>query len=78
MIVIKIDMWPQGDKSRAYRLGRATISNIGGDESTGEYEAVIAGKLDGPTKITHVRDFPRLRLDVWHLLRRVLEKSHAR
>jgi hypothetical protein len=38
MIVIKLEMWPRGDHSRARSLGVATIANVGGTADTGDYE----------------------------------------
>jgi hypothetical protein len=38
MIVIKLEMWPKGDPSRARSLGVGTISNVGGTTDTGDYE----------------------------------------
>lgn len=38
MLVIKIELWPKGNYKAARSLGVATISNIGGDNATGDYE----------------------------------------
>lgn len=38
MLVIKIELWPRGDHTRARSLGVATIENVGGDPKTGDYE----------------------------------------
>jgi len=38
MIVIKLEMWLKGDHTKARDLGVATISNVGGDAITGDYE----------------------------------------
>jgi hypothetical protein len=38
VIVIKLEMWPKGDSSRARSLGVGTISNVGGSADTGDYE----------------------------------------
>jgi hypothetical protein len=41
MIVVKLEMWPKGDPTKARSLGVATISNVGGTTSSGDYEAVL-------------------------------------
>ena len=38
MIVVRLEMWPKGDSSKARSLGVATIANVGGNASTGDYE----------------------------------------
>jgi hypothetical protein len=38
MIVIKLEIWPKGDHTRARNLGTAAIWNVGGDADTGDYE----------------------------------------
>lgn len=39
MLVVKIELWPKGDHTRARTLGVGTIANVGGSVSTGHYEA---------------------------------------
>lgn len=38
MIVVKLEMWPKGDESRKYELGRTYIYNAGGTTKRGDYE----------------------------------------
>ena len=38
MLVIKIEMWPMGDHTRARSLGVATIANVGGNADTASYD----------------------------------------
>jgi hypothetical protein len=38
MLVVKIEMWPQGDHTKARSIGVATIANTGGDTTLGDYE----------------------------------------
>ncbi len=74
MLVIKIELWPGGDKSRARSLGEAEIANVGGDAQIGDY-AVRLLKWGGGRrtwKKGEVRGFPRLRLGPWDLLYRAL------
>lgn len=39
MLIIRIEMWPKGDHTRARSLGIATIANVGGTAEAGDYEA---------------------------------------
>ena len=41
MLVIKIELWPKGDHTRARNLGTATIANTGGDFFRGDYDVVL-------------------------------------
>lgn len=38
MLVIRIELWPRGDHTRARSLGVATIANVGGTVKQGDYE----------------------------------------
>lgn len=85
VIVVKVELWPHGDSTRASTLGIATITNDGTapDTMTGNYD-VRLGKF-GMTvneifklkrncwKSGRVTDFPRQRLGPWDLLFRALE-----
>lgn len=43
MVVVKIELWPHGDESKARPLGVAMIANDGtGDVKTGSYEVQLA------------------------------------
>lgn len=53
MVVVRIEMWPHGDESKAYPLGAVFIANDGtGDASLGNYDvtAVHAGAYFGKRK----------------------------
>lgn len=39
MIYLRAEMWPQGDRSKAYLLGEATIENVGGSATSADYDA---------------------------------------
>lgn len=41
MIIIRLEMWPRGDHTRARSLGVATVANMGGDAKVGHYEAIL-------------------------------------
>lgn len=53
MIVVKIELWPGGDKEKARPLGVVTLFNDGtGDRATGNYNVIAshAGKFFGKKK----------------------------
>lgn len=78
MIVVKVEMYPQGQKEGAYLLCCATIANDGtGDETTGNYEFALSYQTNltsrrGSWRTGHVAGFPRKGRGVWDLLYRVL------
>lgn len=74
MIVIRVELWPFGDKTKARHLGTALIANDGGDRRTGHYWVKLfsRGKRKRLWKEGVVADFPRLRLTAWDLLYRSL------
>lgn len=37
MLVVKVELWPHGDRTRKRELGQMTVSNIGGDVERGNY-----------------------------------------
>lgn len=81
MIVIRIEMWPRGRPERKYLLGQATITNDGtGTGNLGHYKFNIGRRgIDDiyarPWKTGAVKNFPRQRLNVWHLLLRALKDA---
>lgn len=74
-------MVPGGDDERARLLAQAVITNAGsGSRKSGNYTYGLTrqtntGRDPGLWKTGHVEDFPRERLNVWHLLARVLEDA---
>lgn len=80
MIVIKIEMWPQGDEKRRWLMGVIAIVNVGGTKTSGRYEAQLTTLALRPDtkprpgwKSARVGDFPRRRLGLYDLLYRVLD-----
>jgi hypothetical protein len=41
VIVIRLELWPQGDESKKRLLGVAQIANVGGTADLGDYDAII-------------------------------------
>jgi len=85
MIVIKVEMWPYGRAEQAREIGRAYIANVGGDVERGNYRAWVCrrnGSVDPAEVCRHeggpavrkgeVRDYPRLRYNMWRLVIRAL------
>lgn len=42
MIYIRLEMWPRGDRKQSRLMGEATIANVGGTETRGNYVARIS------------------------------------
>ena len=84
MIVIRIEMWPQGDKTRAVEFGRAYITNqatttqVSGG-SLGDYAVVLHGGVYGKSlqvwKRGVVTGFNRRTRGAWDLLLLALQNT---
>ena len=80
MIVIRIELWPKGDKGMARLLGEGHIANVGGDLDYGNYRVSLlrspeyakASNVGKPWRRGEVSHFPRRRLGPWDLLLRAL------
>lgn len=89
MIYIRLEMWPKGDRTRRYLLGEATVTNIGGGPTRGDYELKVS-KKPGFHDPCQPRDselfaqngivnFPRKRLNAFDLLGMLLASAlHTR
>ena len=84
MIVVKIEMWPKGDESKAREIGRTYIANTGGTLMKGDYDVRVCRKGNfkydprgaregkGFTRTGRVENYPRLSHNVWRLVSRAL------
>ena len=73
MIVIRIELWPQGDSTKIKKIANAVIINDAtGTFSKGNYAYCLYGKLK-KLKDGRVLGFNRRRDHVWKLLKLVLE-----
>lgn len=73
MLVIKIELHPHGDPTRAKTLATGTIGNIGtGTWTRGNYIVNLYDAAGRLWKTGEVEDFPRTRLLAWDLLARSL------
>jgi hypothetical protein len=80
MIVVKLEMWPFGDESKAYPLGRTYIWNKGsGTQERGDYGVAVAkkGGVDrmNPLRSGTIENYPRLSYSVWRLIIRALKSA---
>ena len=88
MIVVKVELWSYGNPDRCEELGRMYIANDGTskDREIGNYLAAVCRKgttavpqpvsPNGmePTRSGEVKDYPRLRYNVWRLITKCLKK----
>lgn len=82
MLVVKVELWPGGDGSRAMELGRMGVMNVSDLADVSSYNYAIK-EMGGSGKLWQgeVVDYPRMdrSLSVWHLigcvLRDALEKD---
>lgn len=89
MLVIKVELWPHGDETRAQEIATGVIGNDGsGNWQYGNYNVVLSnnGECDphgmyeqavAQDKQTRVEKFYR-DSGVWKLLRVALNAVHAR
>jgi hypothetical protein len=91
VIVIRAEMWPGGDESRKYELGRTYIYNDGaGGSSRGNYEVRVCRKnkersydltpreivaAKKCTRTARVDNWPRKSYNVWLLILRCLRSA---
>lgn len=77
MIVIKVELWPFGIKSRKKELGRMLIDNQGGTDTRGDYRVRVLRK-GSDTKVLRegkVTNYPRLSYNIWRLVCRALKDT---
>lgn len=81
MLVVTIELWPKGDRSKARNLGTAFISNdMTGSVEIGNYEVMLSkwGEPTQPWRVGRVRGFGRLTGSPWELLRRAIYQATNR
>jgi hypothetical protein len=82
MIVVKVELWPYGDRSKAKELGRTYIANVGGSLTRGNYEVAVCkkGTTECPlvsdkikaARTGEIKNYPRLTYNMWRLIIRSL------
>lgn len=75
MVVIKVELWPGGDATRAKKLGEAHIWNKSNLAPISNYGFSIFDKAGRQFRRGDVKGFPRNRLLAWDLLFRVLRAA---
>jgi hypothetical protein len=77
MLIVRIEFWPGGDKSRALEIGRLDITNLGTThcERWGNYAVRMFRKGSAKTvqRVAEVNNYARRSNPVWKLVRRALE-----
>ena len=76
MIVVKIELWPMGIKSRKRELGRMLIDNQGVTNKRGDYRVRVLRK--GSEKVLRegeVKNYPRESYKSWRLVCRALKST---
>ena len=76
MILVKIELHPRGDASKAKELGRIKIGNTGTGTSTkGNYTAALFDKAKRRFRVVDITGFPRKRLLAFDLVYRILKAA---
>jgi hypothetical protein len=76
MIRVTVELLRNGDEKRKLHLANAYISNdLSGTAQIGNYDVILMCMLDQTSVIGSVKDFPRLKKDVWDLLYLALEDT---
>lgn len=75
MIVIRVEIWPQGDQGNAREIANAVIANDGsGTKSVGNYLATFQ-TAPGRLADSEVKGFKRRQNHVWELIRLSLNNA---
>jgi len=78
MLVIKIELWPKGNSSKAKVIHTGWIGNDGtGSKTKGNYRFGLSQRNRPKTVLRkgNIKDFPRKRLSAWDLLYRCLREA---
>ena len=79
MIRVTIELLPLGKEDKSQVLGQAIIHNTGmGSWTKGKYKYKLLNKANRRYKDGNVENFPRTRLNAWHLLKRVLDDAFGK
>ena len=80
MLVVKIELWPHGQKKKRKEIGRMYIGNDGtGSPMRGNYDVYVCseGQTEPPpdgayARAGRVEQYPRQGYTVWQLIKRAL------
>ena len=77
MIVVRVELWPGGDRRRSRELGRMTLANRADHPAhpkRGNYHVKLMrrGTENRVQRTASVEDYPRESYPVWELVQRAL------
>lgn len=72
MLVVKVELWPNGSQSKAREIGRMEIAHVGGDLAVGEYRVEVPAGRDWCGRQGEVNGHDRL-LPIWWLVAKALK-----
>lgn len=87
MLVVKIELWPRGDRTKSREIGRTYIANVSGGGKRADYEVAVCRKGSNKCPLVpnrpaikaarrgEVKDYPRLSYNVWRLVIRALKSA---
>lgn len=78
MLVVRIELWPQGNKKSARLIEQIVIANVGGTQELGDYDVWLG--LHDPHVMAEsdwadgeVKAHPRLTESVWSLVKKAID-----
>lgn len=82
MLVVKIELWPNGNGRKRREIARMKISNVTDSSADAEYADYRVRVLEGndETKAVatgEVSEHPRLMYGAWNLVQKAIEASRA-
>lgn len=73
MLVVKLEIWPFGEKAARRELGRITIANVGGPDEACKYDVQATGEAARDLHLEAIRGLLHARADgAWKLVSRAL------
>jgi hypothetical protein len=71
MIVVKVELWPNGLEHKRYEIARMEVANVGGSLANGDYSVDVPGGRDWNERsgsvLAHDRSLP-----IWRLVAKAL------
>ncbi len=67
MLVLRLEMWPEGNQAKARPLGVLRINNVGGDHDEGNYHVELDAGDVKEMRVATVRNWVRSR-NAWALV----------
>ncbi|GFZ93971.1 hypothetical protein [Sphingobium fuliginis] len=82
MMVVSVQIWPGGDESSRFEIGRMEVSNMSNLAEFSDYHAHVIQQsalgldVNAIDRIVRVKGHPR-REGAWALVKRVLDRLHG-